>query len=79
MRILSEFLPRNPLLSSLQLSSDYLPILLIIAALGLSFLISKRRSRIVELIGRLPGPPGLPVLGNTIEINVEHDGEWNTL
>ncbi|XP_021922017.1 cytochrome P450 4c3 isoform X2 [Zootermopsis nevadensis] len=33
----------------------------------------KRRARMVRLIDRIPGPPSLPLIGNTIELNVEHD------
>nr|CAD7569215.1 unnamed protein product [Timema californicum] len=38
---------------------------------------NKRRARLVSLINRIPGPPALPFIGNTIELNVEHDGELN--
>jgi hypothetical protein len=34
----------------------------------------KSRARLVRLISRIPGPPSLPVIGNCIEINVDHDG-----
>nr|CAD7395962.1 unnamed protein product [Timema cristinae] len=34
---------------------------------------NKRRARLVSLINRIPGPPALPFIGNTIELNVEHD------
>nr|CAD7452349.1 unnamed protein product [Timema tahoe] len=36
---------------------------------------NKRRARLVSLINRIPGPPALPFIGNTIELNVEHDGK----
>ena len=35
---------------------------------------NRKRSRMVSLINRIPGPPSLPIIGNAIEINVEHDG-----
>jgi cytochrome P450 family 4 len=35
----------------------------------------RRRRRVVRLIERIPGPPSLPLIGNCIELNVEHDGE----
>jgi hypothetical protein len=34
----------------------------------------RSRARMVRLINRIPGPPYLPIIGNTIEMNVEHDG-----
>jgi cytochrome P450 family 4 len=34
----------------------------------------KRRAHMVRLIDRIPGPPSLPIIGNAIEMNVEHDG-----
>ncbi|XP_069698222.1 cytochrome P450 4c3 [Periplaneta americana] len=33
----------------------------------------RRRARLVRLIDRIPGPPSLPIIGNAIELNVEHD------
>lgn len=36
---------------------------------------NKRRARLIKLIERIPGPPALPIIGNAIEINVDHDGE----
>jgi cytochrome P450 family 4 len=34
----------------------------------------RSRARMVRLIDKIPGPPSLPVIGNAIEMNVEHDG-----
>ncbi|KAJ6637287.1 Cytochrome P450 4c3, partial [Pseudolycoriella hygida] len=34
---------------------------------------SRRRSRMVKLINKIPGPPALPFIGNTVECNVDHD------
>ncbi|CRL07638.1 CLUMA_CG020602, isoform A [Clunio marinus] len=34
---------------------------------------NRRRSRLVRLIEKVPGPPALPFVGNAIEINVEPD------
>lgn len=39
-------------------------------------LYQKKRARLVKLIEKIPGPPSLPILGNTIEINVDHDGKF---
>lgn len=36
---------------------------------------NKRRARLIKLIERIPGPPALPIIGNAIEINVDHDGK----
>lgn len=38
-------------------------------------LYQKKRARMVKLIEKIPGPSSLPIIGNTIEINVDHDGE----
>jgi hypothetical protein len=32
------------------------------------------RASAVRLINKIPGPPYLPIIGNAIELNVEHDG-----
>lgn len=34
----------------------------------------KKRARLVRMIEKIPGPASLPIIGNTIEINVDHDG-----
>ena len=39
------------------------------------FLYNRSRARMVSLINKIPGPPSLPLIGNTVEVNVEHDGE----
>ncbi|XP_055676455.1 cytochrome P450 4c3 [Lutzomyia longipalpis] len=51
------------------------PITLLIYVLLITLIImyNKRRARLVKLIDKIPGPPGIPILGNTIEINVDHD------
>ncbi|XP_012266584.2 cytochrome P450 4c3 [Athalia rosae] len=50
-------------------------IFLIIALIGIAWLISwyRSRRRILKLIAEIPGPPSLPLIGNTIELNVDHD------
>lgn len=45
----------------------------IIAAIVVFY--QKKRARMVRLIDKIPGPSSLPIIGNTIEINVDHDGE----
>lgn len=48
--------------------------LLGLAALALLLLLRWwRRRRLVALIERIPGPLALPLLGNTLELSVEHD------
>ncbi|CAO1419719.1 unnamed protein product [Diamesa serratosioi] len=34
---------------------------------------NRKRARLVKLIDKIPGPIALPLIGNAIEINVEHD------
>lgn len=34
-----------------------------------------KRARLYKLMSEIPGPPALPIIGNTIEINVDHDGK----
>lgn len=35
-----------------------------------------RRAHLVKLMNKIPGPPSLPIIGNTVEVNVEHDGTY---
>ncbi|GLH13877.1 Cytochrome P450 4c3 [Gryllus bimaculatus] len=39
----------------------------------------RRRARVVTLIERIPGPPPTPLLGNTVEFNVDHDEVFTRL
>ena len=32
------------------------------------------QSRFVRLVNAIPGPNALPILGNILELNVDHDG-----
>ncbi|XP_055697965.1 cytochrome P450 4c3 [Phlebotomus papatasi] len=48
-------------------------LLVYVLLITLILLYNKRRARFVKLIDKIPGPPGIPILGNTIEINVDHD------
>lgn len=61
----------------LQLASWFSPLTLALYALlaTLAILYQKKRARLVKLIDKIPGPAALPIIGNTIEINVDHDGE----
>ena len=35
----------------------------------------RKRARLVECLDKLPGPATTPLIGNALEINVQHDGE----
>lgn len=62
--------------NSVKICTYFSPItfILIIFIIGFSVIYSKRRARMVSLINKIPGPPALPIIGNTVEINVDHDG-----
>ncbi|KAG5672382.1 hypothetical protein PVAND_002514 [Polypedilum vanderplanki] len=51
------------------------PVSLAIFLMTISWLINyrRKRARMVNLISIIPGPPALPLIGNAIEVNVEHD------
>ncbi|XP_071439899.1 cytochrome P450 4c3 [Hetaerina americana] len=51
----------------------FITITLACAAALFIFRYKRRRARLVELVDKIPGPPALPIIGNTLEINVEHD------
>ena len=38
---------------------------------------NRRRSRMVNLIEKIPGPAALPIIGNAVEMNVDHDGKFH--
>jgi hypothetical protein len=50
------------------------PLVLVLVLLVVLCRYLRSRSRMVRLINRIPGPPYLPIIGNAIEMNVEHDG-----
>lgn len=60
-----------------QCVSFFSPLTLALYAVLASIIImyQKKRARLVKLIEKIPGPPSLPIIGNTIEINVDHDGK----
>lgn len=37
-------------------------------------LFKSRRNRLEELMAKIPGPTALPIIGNTLEINIGYDG-----
>lgn len=57
--------------------SYFSPITVALSALIAAIMVyyQNKRARLVKLIEKIPGPPSLPIIGNTIEINVDHDGE----
>lgn len=57
------------------------PVLVVLVVLLVPVLVAwyryhKSRARMVRLISRIPGPPSLPIIGNTFEISVGHDGTF---
>lgn len=41
---------------------------------GFAVIYNRKRARMVRLIGKVPGPASMPIVGNAIECNVDHDG-----
>jgi len=39
----------------------------------------RKKLRRERLLDQIPGPPALPILGNTLEINVAHDGKLQNI
>lgn len=63
--------------SSVKFFAYFSPITLLLFGTFAYFVImyNKKRARLVKYIDKLPGPAALPIIGNTIEVNVDHDGE----
>ncbi|XP_055618732.1 cytochrome P450 4c3 [Toxorhynchites rutilus septentrionalis] len=61
--------------------SYFSPITLILTMmiLGAVYVYNKRRARLVKLIEKIPGPASLPLLGNSLHINVDHDEIFNRI
>ncbi|ETN65675.1 cytochrome P450 [Anopheles darlingi] len=61
-----------------KLSAIFSPItLLLVTAVVCAIAVYNRtRSHLVRQIDKIPGPAGLPILGNTLHINVDHDDDW---
>lgn len=57
--------------------SYFSPITIILATMiaGAIYVYNKRRARLVKLIEKIPGPASMPLIGNSLHINVDHDGE----
>lgn len=54
-----------------------LTVILVSAILGAMFVYNRRRSRLVKMIEKIPGPASMPIIGNSLHINVDHDGEFS--
>lgn len=63
---------------TVKMISYYSPItvFLIFSVVLFIVLFNRKRARMVKLIEKIPGPAALPILGNSIEMNVDHDGEY---
>lgn len=62
--------------SSVKYICYFSPVTLILSSILIGYIVryNWKRARLVRLIEKIPGPPALPIVGNTIEINVDHDG-----
>lgn len=49
-------------------------ILLFAIIVGFYVVYNWRRAHMIKLMSKIPGPPALPIIGNTVEVNVDHDG-----
>jgi len=78
-KVVSSLIAESVLLSkTVKLISGYSPITVFLIAAVTVFVViyNKRRSRLVKMIEKIPGPAAMPVLGNSIEMNVDHDGKF---
>ncbi|KAL5287924.1 CYP4V2 family protein [Megaselia abdita] len=50
-----------------------LTVFLIFSVVLFIVIFNRKRARMVKLIEKIPGPAALPILGNSIEMNVDHD------
>uniref|UniRef100_A0A182NQA6 Cytochrome P450 n=1 Tax=Anopheles dirus TaxID=7168 RepID=A0A182NQA6_9DIPT len=54
-------------------------LLLLTAVSGAIYAYNRRRAHVVRAIDKIPGPAGLPIIGNTLHINVDHDEIFNRI
>ncbi|XP_055612679.1 cytochrome P450 4c3-like [Uranotaenia lowii] len=54
-------------------------LILVTAILGAVYVYNKRRGRLVKFIEKIPGPASMPLIGNSLHINVEHDEIFNRI
>ncbi|KAI8044012.1 hypothetical protein M5D96_000160 [Drosophila gunungcola] len=79
-KVVTSLMAESILLSkAAQVISGYSPITVFLVGSIVIFLVvyNKRRSRLVKLIEKIPGPAAMPFLGNAIEMNVDHDELFN--
>ncbi|XP_058443129.1 cytochrome P450 4c3-like [Malaya genurostris] len=64
-----------------KLLTYFSPITLILTTMivGAVYVYNKRRARLVKLIEKIPGPASMPLLGNSLHINVDHDEIFNRI
>lgn len=73
--ILSQSVVLNKTVKMLSYYSP-LTVFLIFSVILFIVIFNRKRARMVSLIEKIPGPASLPILGNAIEMNVDHDGEY---
>ncbi|CAD6992929.1 unnamed protein product [Ceratitis capitata] len=78
-KLMTALLAESVLLTKVtRIVAGYSPVtIILVGAITLFFVIyNKRRARMVQLIDKIPGPAAMPLLGNSIEMNVDHDGKY---
>lgn len=62
---------------SVNVTSYFSPVTLLCVAIATGFFVvyNRKRAHMVRLMSKIPGPPSLPIIGNTVEVNVQHDGK----
>uniref|UniRef100_W8BHT3 Cytochrome P450 4c3 n=1 Tax=Ceratitis capitata TaxID=7213 RepID=W8BHT3_CERCA len=81
-KLMTALLAESVLLTKVtRIVAGYSPVtIILVGAITLFFVIyNKRRARMVQLIDKIPGPAAMPLLGNSIEMNVDHDELFNRL
>lgn len=78
-RVISSLVAESFLLSkTVKYISGYSPVTVFLTAALVIFVVvyNRRRSRLVKLIEKIPGPQAMPLLGNAVEMSVDHDGKY---
>ncbi|XP_061394743.1 cytochrome P450 4c3-like [Musca vetustissima] len=81
-RVISSLMAESFLLSkTVKYISGYSPItvFLVAAILIITVVYNRRRARLVRLIEKIPGPKAMPLLGNAVEMSVDHDELFSRL
>ncbi|XP_053970133.1 cytochrome P450 4c3 [Anastrepha ludens] len=81
-KVMTTLLAESVLLTKVtKIIAGYSPITIILVGAITCFLViyNKRRARMVHLIEKIPGPAAMPFIGNSIEMNVDHDELFNRL